>query len=78
MYLYMIITDNKLLVMEAATMGNLRQYLEAKANETYYNETSMQASEMNFIHQIIEGVEAVHKLDVMSYNNILISDAITC
>ena len=50
--------------MEAVPSGDLKQYLETRANETYYNVTSSQSLEMNFINQIIEGVEAVHHLDV--------------
>ena len=50
--------------MEAAPSGDLRQYLETRTNETYYNVTCSQSLEMNFINQIIEGVEAVHRLDV--------------
>ena len=60
----MFFTDHRLLVMEAAPLGNLRQYLETKKDETYYNMKSSQSLEFNFIHQIIEGVEAVHHLDV--------------
>ncbi|KAK2140671.1 hypothetical protein LSH36_1280g00089 [Paralvinella palmiformis] len=57
-------SDYRLLVMEVAPLGNLRQYLETKKDETYYNIKSSQSLEFNFIHQIIEGVEAVHHLDV--------------
>ena len=41
--------------METVPLGNLKQYLEARAREAYYNVASS---------QIIEGVEAVHQLDV--------------
>ena len=60
-------TDLKLLIMEAAPLGNLRQYLKITANETYYNVTSLKTSDMNFINQIIEGVYAVHHLGVSKY-----------
>ena len=60
----MSITDYQLLVMEVAPLGNLKQFLKSRASETYYNVTSSQSLEMNFINQIIEGVEAVHNLDV--------------
>ena len=52
--------------MESAPLGDLKQHLEARANETYYNVTSSQSFEMKFINQIIEGVQAVHQLDVNS------------
>ena len=50
--------------MAPAELGSLKQYLEMKANEAYYNVTSSQSLEMNYIKQITEGVEAVHSLDV--------------
>ena len=53
--------------MEAAPLGNLRHYLETKANETYYNMTSLKKLEMNLINQIIEGVDTVHHLGVSKY-----------
>ena len=57
-------TDYTLLIMEPALLGDLKQYLEARSNETYYNVTSSRTFEMNIINQIIEGVQAVHHLDV--------------
>ncbi|KAK2140040.1 hypothetical protein LSH36_1505g00016, partial [Paralvinella palmiformis] len=67
-------SDLKLLIMEAAPLGNLRQYLKITANETYYNMTSLKTSDMNFINQIIEGVDAVHHLGVSKYIKFLDCD----
>ena len=67
---YIFSTDLTLLIMEAASLGNLRNYLETKANETYYNMTSVKTSEIIFINQIIEGVNAVHHLGVSKYDKI--------
>ena len=64
-------TDLKLLIMEAAPLGNFRQYLEVKANEMYYNVTSSKTLEMDFINQIIEASDAVHQLDVSKYVKLL-------
>ena len=60
----MSITGYQLLVMEVAPLGNLKQFLESRANETYYNVTSSQSLEMNFINQIIEGIEAIYNRGV--------------
>ena len=57
--------------MEAAPLGNLRQYLEIKANEMYYNVTSSKTLEMDFINQIIEASDVVHQLDVSKYVKLL-------
>ncbi|KAK2138265.1 hypothetical protein LSH36_3448g00009 [Paralvinella palmiformis] len=65
-------SDLKLLIMEVAPLGNLRQYLEIKAaNEMYYNVTSSKTLEMDFINQIIEASDAVHQLDVSKYVKLL-------
>ncbi|KAK2138477.1 hypothetical protein LSH36_2974g00008, partial [Paralvinella palmiformis] len=77
-------SDLKLLIMEAAPLGNLRQYLEIKANEMYYNVTSSKTLEMDFINQIIEASDAVHQLDPPSLfyclcaSNVLLSSDQKC
>ncbi|KAK2139715.1 hypothetical protein LSH36_1639g00040 [Paralvinella palmiformis] len=77
-------SDLKLLIMEAAPLGNLRHYLETKANETYYNMTSLKTLEMNLINQIIEGVDAVHHLGLpglfysLCASNVLLSSDQKC
>ena len=59
-------SGTNLLVMENASLGNLKQYLQAIEGPMYSNVTSMKStqSEMNFIHQIIDGVIVVHQLRV--------------
>ncbi|KAK2139567.1 hypothetical protein LSH36_1714g00008 [Paralvinella palmiformis] len=77
-------SDPTLLIMEAAPLGNLRHYLETKANETYYNMTSVKTSEIIFINQIIEGVNAVHHLGLpglfycLCASNVLLSSDQKC
>lgn len=56
--------DFKALVMEVASLGNLRQYLEVKATERSSKSSKAPSIELNFITQIIEGVQAVHNLNV--------------
>ncbi|KAK2142457.1 hypothetical protein LSH36_951g00000 [Paralvinella palmiformis] len=55
--------DFKALVMEVASLGNLRQYLEVKATERSSKSSKAPSIELNFITQIIEGVQAVHNLN---------------
>ncbi|KAK2139146.1 hypothetical protein LSH36_2002g00016 [Paralvinella palmiformis] len=77
-------SDLTLLIMEDASLGNLRNYLETKANETYYNMTSVKTSEIIFINQIIEGVNAVHNLGLpglfycLCSSNVLLSSDQKC
>ncbi|KAK2138870.1 hypothetical protein LSH36_2293g00005 [Paralvinella palmiformis] len=77
-------SDLKLLIMEAAPLGNLRQYLEIKANEMYYNVTSSNTLEMDFINQLIEASDVVHQLDPPSLfyclcsSNVLLSSDQKC
>ncbi|KAK2140211.1 hypothetical protein LSH36_1437g00034 [Paralvinella palmiformis] len=77
-------SDLKLLIMEVAPLGNLRQYLEIKANEMYYNVTSSKTLEMDFINQIIEASDAVHQLDppglfyCLCSSNVLLSSDQKC
>ena len=63
---YYISSDNSMLILDNAPLGNLTQYLEAMADAAYANVESVHTvqMEMNFIHQIIRGVLAVHKLQV--------------
>ncbi|KAK2139078.1 hypothetical protein LSH36_2049g00039 [Paralvinella palmiformis] len=76
--------DLKLLIMEVAPLGNLRQYLEIKANEMYYNVTSSKTLEMDFINQIIEASDVVHQLDppglfyCLCSSNVLLSSDQKC
>ena len=50
--------------MEVAVKGNLKQYLENKPDETSTSSKYTMFVLINFMKQIIEGVKAVHELDV--------------
>ena len=50
--------------MEVAPLGNLKQYLKARAEMDDMSSTFSSAFAVGFIIQIIEGVEAVHRLNV--------------
>ena len=63
--------DNKALVMEIASMGNLRQYLEGKAKESSSNSARLPSlPAIHFIRQILDGVEAVRGLEVCQKKSI--------
>ena len=50
--------------MEMSAKGDLKQYLKARANRSSSDLSYPPSFAISFIDQIIEGVNAVHSLDV--------------